>query len=128
MRMRITQPYFDGLASQKMLLPWCKACEKVHFYPRSACPHCWNEDDYDWREASGFGAIHTLTVVRNNPPPAFVGMLPFAVVVIELDEGVRILSNLVGDYESATIGDRVAVEFIERSGENLPVFRAVTGE
>lgn len=121
--MDIQKPFFKGLAENKLLIPYCKACGKAHFYPRSACPHCWSEEDYDWREASGTGSVHTFTIVRANPAPAFVSMLPFPIAVIELDEGVRLLSNIVGDYEDTEIGDRVEVEFVKRDGQSLPLFR-----
>jgi uncharacterized OB-fold protein len=125
MRMQIAKPFYEGLEEQKLLLPWCKSCGKPHFYPRSACPHCWSEEDYDWREAKGTGVIHTFTIVRCNPPPVFVPMLPFPIAIIDLDEGVRILSNIVGDYDGVAIGDRVRVEFVARGGESLPMFRRV---
>ena len=125
MRMKIAQPFYAGLDAGRLLIPWCRSCGKPHFYPRSACPHCWSEENYDWREAQGTGVIHTFTVVRSNPPPAFASMLPFPIAIIDLDEGVRILSNIVGDYEGMAIGDRVAVEFVTRGGESLPVFRRV---
>jgi len=123
--MTIQRPFFEGLKQGKLLIPYCESCGKAHFYPRSACPHCWSEDEYDWRPASGTGVVHTFTVVRNNPPPAFVPMLPYSIAIIELDEGVRLLSNIVGDYEDTAIGDRVEVEFVERDGESLPLFRRV---
>lgn len=121
--MNIQKPFFEGLEQEKLLIPYCTSCGKPHFYPRSACPHCWCEDDYDWREAKGTGVIHTFTIVRSNPPPAFQSLLPFSVAIIDLDEGVRILSNVVGDYEELAIGDRVQVEFVSRAGESLPMFR-----
>ena len=123
--MNIQKPYFEGLQQGKLLIPYCTSCGKPHFYPRSACPHCWCEDDYEWREAKGTGTIHTYTIVRANPAPAFVPMLPFSIAVVELDEGVRLLSNVVGDYEELDFGDKVQVEFVERDGETLPLFRRV---
>jgi uncharacterized OB-fold protein len=123
--MNIQKPFFAGLEANKLLVPFCKSCGKPHFYPRSACPHCWCEDEYDWREANGTGVIHTFTIVRSNPAPAFVPMLPFSVAIVELDEGVRLLSNIVGDYEDLAIGDKVEVEFVEREGQTLPLFRRV---
>lgn len=122
--MNIAKPFHDGLKENRLLLPWCKACGKPHFYPRSACPHCWGEE-YDWREAAGTGVIHTCTVVRNNPPPAWVSRLPYAIAIIDLDEGVRLLSNIVDDFEEMEIGDPVALQFITRDGENQPLFRRV---
>lgn len=121
--MTIQKPFFDGLAESRLLIPYCKACGKPHFYPRSACPHCWAEEEYDWRESAGTGVIHTFTIVRSNPPPAFQAMLPFSVAIIDMDEGVRLLSNVVGDYEDLAIGDKVQVEFVTREGQTLPMFR-----
>lgn len=121
--MNIQKPFFEGLQQNRLLIPYCRSCGKPHFYPRSACPHCWSEQEYDWREAEGTGRIHTFTIVRSNPPPAFVPMLPFSVAIIELDEGVRLLSNVVGEYEDMAIGDKVQVEFATREGKSLPLFR-----
>lgn len=123
--MKIAEPFHEGLTQGKLLLPWCTDCGKPHFYPRSACPHCWGEE-YDWREAAGTGTIHSCTVVHNNPPPAWVPRLPYAMAIIDLDEGVRLLSNIIGDDDGEMqIGDRVAVEFVTRDGQNLPLFRRV---
>jgi len=123
--LKIAKPFYDGIREQKLLIPHCRSCGKPHFYPRSACPHCWSEEEYDWREARGTGVIHTFTVVRSNPPPAFVPMLPFSVAIIDLDEGVRMLSNIAGDFDKLAIGDRVALDFVERGGQALPMFRRV---
>jgi uncharacterized OB-fold protein len=116
-------PFAEGLKARKLLLPWCVSCGKPHFYPRSACPHCWSEEPFDWRPAAGTGVVHTFTIVRSNPPASFAHLLPYAIAIIDLDEGVRLLSNIVGEWEATAIGDRVEVEFVERDGEILPLFR-----
>ncbi len=122
--MTIAQPYFDGLARGELLLPWCRSCGKPHFYPRFACPHCWS-DVYDWRPASGSGVVHSFSEVRANPPTAFAARLPFAIAIIDLDEGLRMMSNIIDDPAALAIGDRVRVEFHQRDGVNLPLFRRV---
>lgn len=118
----IAKPFEEGLREGKLLLPWCKSCGKPHFYPRSACPHCWSED-YDWRPAKGTGTVHSYTVTRANPPTAFTSELPYAIAIIDLDEGVRLLSNVLDGVAGLAIGERVAVTFIERDGAVVPVFR-----
>ncbi len=120
--MNITMPFHEGLARKQLLLPWCTSCGKCHFYPRNACPHCWGEE-YDWRPAAGTGVVHSFTIVRANPPTAFATMLPYAVAIVDLDEGVRLLTNLIGDFDRVAIGDKVHVEFVERDGASLPLFR-----
>lgn len=122
--MKIARPFHQGLEAGRLLLPWCTDCGKPHFYPRSACPHCWGET-YDWREAAGTGTVHTHTVVRSNPPPDFVPMLPYPIVIIDLDEGVRMMSNIVGGHDDLRMGECVRVEFHERNGRKLPMFRRV---
>ncbi len=120
--MKIAKPFYEGLKRNTLLLPWCKSCGKPHFYPRAACPHCWSED-YDWRPAKGTGTLHSFTIVRANPPTSFAASLPYTIAIIDLDEGVRILSNIVGDAAGLAIGDKVGVEFVTRGGEQLPMFK-----
>lgn len=123
--MSTLSPYFEGIARRQLLVPHCQACGKPHFYPRYACPSCWGEV-YDWRPALGSGRIHSHTTVLANPPSFFVALLPFRIAIIDLDEGVRMLSNVIGD-EPITVGDIVALEFIDRAGSTLPVFRIAKG-
>lgn len=123
--MNIAKPFHDGLAHKQLMLPWCKSCGRCHFYPRSACPHCWAEE-YDWRPATGTGVIHSFTIVRANPPTAFAAMLPYVIAIINLDEDVRLLTNLIGDGSGVAIGDKVRVEFARRDDANLLLFRRVT--
>lgn len=123
--MKIAKPFHDGLLRSQLLLPWCKACGKPHFYPRSACPHCWSEE-YDWRPAAGTGAIHSFTTVRANPPTAFASALPYHIAIIDLKEGVRLMSNIAGVGDGIAIGDKVQVEFVSRGDVCLPTFRRVT--
>jgi uncharacterized OB-fold protein len=120
--MTIAKPFFEGLRDDKFLLPWCKSCGKTHFYPRSACPHCWG-DEYDWRPAAGTGTVDNITVVRANPPTAFRDKMPYTIAIVELDEGVRLLSNVLDEPGTVSIGDRVQVEIAERDGEMIPLFR-----
>jgi uncharacterized OB-fold protein len=122
MLMKIAKPFEEGLRQRELLLPWCKGCRKPHFYPRSACPYCWGEE-YEWRRAEGRGRIHTFATVRANPPSAFASAVPYVVAIIDLAEGVRMLSNVAGDPKALAVGAPVRVEFIERDGQTLPVFR-----
>lgn len=120
--MNILTPYFDGIARRQLLVPHCLSCGKPHFYPRHACPGCWSED-YDWKPAVGSGTVHTHTTVRANPPSSFVALLPYRIAIVDLAEGVRMLANIVGEV-APEVGDAVQLDFIERDGAPLPVFRA----
>ena len=114
-----------GLAKRQFLIPWCTRCGRYHFYPRFACPHCWG-DEFDWRPAGGRGVIYSLTVVRANPPSSFIERLPYAIAIIDLDEGVRTMANLAGGIGAAEIGSRVSLAFSEVDGVTVPVFRVET--
>lgn len=122
--MSILQPYFDGLQARTLLVPYCKSCGKPHFYPRHACPHCWSED-YEWKPANGSATVITHTRVLANPPSQFESLLPFDIAIVELAEGVTLLTNII-ESPKIEIGDRVSLCFIERDGGWLPVFKKAT--
>lgn len=86
-----TLPFWEGARNHRLVLPWCRDCGKPHFYPRALCPHCLSQA-LDWRDASGRGKLHTY-VINHKPAKGFTA--PYVIAVVELDEGVRMLSNLV---------------------------------
>ena len=89
------RPFWEAARKEKLIIQKCKDCGKFVFYPRIACPHCFSEA-MEWVEASGKGKVYTYTVVENNAPSAFIRDIPYVVAVIRLDEGVQMLSNVVG--------------------------------
>lgn len=78
----------------------------------------------DWRQASGRGVVHTFTVVRQAAEPLLKARLPYAVAIVELDEGPRIMSNVIGcDVDAVRIGMQVSVTFVDAGdGLSLPMF------
>jgi uncharacterized OB-fold protein len=89
-----------------------------------ACPHCFSEQ-LSWVQASGRGSVYSYTVVYNNAPSAFARDVPYVVAVIQLAEGVRMLSNIVQcDLDGLRCDMPVEVTF-ERLDEafTLPKFR-----
>lgn len=83
------------------------------------------EDELEWIEASGKGKIYSYTVVRQHPHPFFQERLPYAYAIIELEEGVRLISNvLTDDVESLACEMPVTVDFEDIDDTlALPVFR-----
>jgi len=121
-----SQPYWDAARDRRLVIRKCKACGELHFMPRHVCPHCWS-DELEWVDAKGQGEVHSFTIIRRASDPAFAFQVPYAVALIELDEGVRMMSNIVGDDAlSVEIGDRVQVTFEDRGeGALIPQFKRV---
>lgn len=103
----ISAPFWDGLKQGKILMQHCGACEKWTFYPRRHCSHCLS-GQVEFREVSGAGTLYTYTVARIPTLPEFAGPDPQLLAVVELDEGVRVNTTLVGLKEDEIeIGMRV---------------------
>jgi len=88
------QPFWDATKEERLIIQKCKDCGEHIFYPRIACINCFS-DNLDWIECSGRGTIYTYTVVEANAPSAFIQDLPYVVAVVILEEGVRMLSNII---------------------------------
>jgi hypothetical protein len=117
-----SQPYWDGAREHKLLVQLCAGCGQHVFYPRALCPHC-HGDELTWTQASGQGTVYSLTVVRRPAGPAFADDVPYVIGLIDLEEGVRLLSRLhVSDPADAHIGMRVRVAFDDHDDITLPVF------
>ncbi|MDB5575537.1 MAG: hypothetical protein JWR80_713 [Bradyrhizobium sp.] len=115
-------PYWDALNEGRLILKSCGSCGKSHFYPRELCPHC-HSDNLSWIEASGRGVIFSFTVCRRPAGPAFAGEVPYVVALIDLAEGPRIMSRILGDPAAVVIGRQVVVRFERQEQEFvLPFF------
>ncbi len=107
-----SEPFWDALNDDRLHLPRCTACAYVIWYPRHHCPNCGaGRDQIEWFDASGRGAVYSYTVVRRNRG-SWGEILPYIVAYVELDEGPRIMTNIVEcDPESVTIGQAVEAVF-----------------
>ncbi len=122
-----TQAYWEATQEGKLLYQQCNGCQSVVFTPRGHCNHC-GSIDLKTLESKGEGAVYTYSVVRQNRQPAFAEMGAYSVAYIDLDEGFRMLSSVVGvsdPTKEISVGMRVKVEFEEQdSGDyRVPVFR-----
>jgi uncharacterized protein len=116
-------PYWEGLQGGALLIQRCETCGTVRHPPRPRCGHCASAD-FSWTAATGLGTVYSFTIVRHAPNPALAASVPYVVALIELDEGPRLVSNVVGvDPDLVAIGQRVRVEF-DRLGPDavLPRF------
>jgi len=101
----LTAPFWEAAKRHELLIPRCRSCDSYFWFPRPACPTCLKED-WEWTEVSGKGRLHTFTVVRQPSNPSFNEDVPYAYAVVQLDEGPRMVSNIV-DCE---IPDGLAVD------------------
>jgi uncharacterized protein len=118
-----SRPYWEGLRQGELRIQRCDACGRAVFYPRALCPHC-HADTLSWIVASGRGTIYSYTVVHQAFGP-FATETPFFVAIVELEEGVRMMTRVVdAPRERIAIGAAVHVTF-ELVGEDLtlPYFR-----
>jgi uncharacterized OB-fold protein len=121
-----SQPYWQGARENKLLIRKCNACGQVHFMPRHVCPTCWS-DDLQWIEASGKGTVHSYTIIRRASDPRFAHLVPYVVVLVDLQEGPRMMANVLGENALKTkIGDALTLVFEDRGdGDQLPQFQRV---
>jgi uncharacterized OB-fold protein len=121
-------PYWNSLREHAMCLPYCAACGRFFFYPRTVCPRC-HSGDVEWRQASGHGVIYSYTVVRRAPARAFAADVPYTVALADLDEGCRIVARVRPDDAPRTaIGARVQIDYHDVTDTlTLPVLRLVAG-
>ncbi len=122
----VTRPFWESVKAHAMRIQRCAACGRYVFYPRPLCPHCFSAA-LEWTPISGRGVVYSFTIVYRHPGAAFQAELPYVVALVELDEGVRMLTNLVQvapDPAQLRIGMPVEVVYEDVTPEiTLPKFR-----
>ena len=115
-------PYWDATRSQALVLPYCTTCDRPHWYPREVCPWCLTET-IEWRPASGRGTVYAVSVMHKPGPMRDAADGIYAVALVDLDEGVRIMTNVPVDV---SVGDAVSVQWSPLSdGRHLPEFAPI---
>ncbi len=116
-----TAEFWAATARGTLLLPRCDECSTVIWYPRVFCPACGSQT-VSWIEASGRGIIYSFTVARRGMGP-YKDAAPYAVAYVELEEGPRIMTNVVDDDPgSLEVGMPVQVVFHD-TGEGSALYR-----
>ncbi len=118
--------YWEKCREHELWLRRCNDCQRAYFYPRDICPHCFSRN-VTWVKASGRGTLFTYAIVHRPPTPAFRDRVPYVVAIVELEEGPKMPTNLVGiepDPAKIRVGMPVVVDFEDVSPTiSLPVFR-----
>src|ERR1700712_1147499 len=117
--------YWDAYREKRFLIAKCGACDRVHHYPRPICPFCWS-DDVSPSEASGRATLYTYSTVFVNDLAPFKERLPYVAAMVELDEGPRVMTTVVGcDPADLRVGMALTVDFQSLTEElDAPVFRS----
>ncbi len=119
-----TQAFWRATKDKRLTYQQCADCGAVVFYPRRRCSSCLSAN-LKWKESAGEGTVYTYSIVRQSYHPFFRSMAPYAVAWIDLDEGPRLVSNVVGieDPSGVRIGMRVKVRWEEHEGLCVPLFK-----
>jgi len=120
----LTEPFWEATRAETLLMQWCRACDAGVYWPRWHCPRCLGSD-LGWTEMSGRGSVYSFNVMHVAGNPTMADRVPYMIALVDLDEGVRMATNLVDCAPgSARIGMRVTVSWEPLpSGRSLPVFQ-----
>jgi uncharacterized OB-fold protein len=112
-------PFWDAARQHRLQLQQCGGCHSFIYYPRDRCPRCLS-DQLEWRPVSGRGKVYSYTTVRRASTRSFADK-PYVLAIVELDEGVRMTTNLEAPPETIKIGMPVTVFFDDVTPERTLV-------
>lgn len=125
-----TEAFWAATSEERFLLQRCPRCGAAQFYPKVTCTACGAPEPV-WEEASGRGTVHTFTVARRATAPAMEPYVPYAIAIVELAEGPRVTTNVVGcDVDAVRVGLPVELVWDEPGpdGFRLPLWRPARDE
>ncbi|HLC29661.1 MAG TPA: Zn-ribbon domain-containing OB-fold protein [Dehalococcoidia bacterium] len=91
----LTKPFWEAAKRHELMMQRCKKCAEWIFYPREQCPNCFSQD-MEFQKVSGRGRVYAYTTVYQPAHPAFNDEAPYVFAIVQLDEGVRVATNIVG--------------------------------
>ena len=120
-----TQFFWDKVRQHELWIQSCNDCSHAFFYPRFHCPRC-SSDNVEWFRASGKGTLYSY-VINHRPPPGLEEEAPYAIAVVQLDEGPRMMTNIVdveNTPENLVLDMQVEVTFEDVAEEvTIPKWR-----
>ncbi|PHP67773.1 DNA-binding protein [Zhengella mangrovi] len=121
------ETYRQALDAHRLTFQHCRHCGNNWLPARAECPRCWS-DDFDWHAASGNATVHSWVVFHVAFDPRYRDRVPYNVALVDLDEGPRLITNIIDmPDDTDVIGRRVALVFEEDMDRQLPRFR-LTGD
>ncbi|MCU1503633.1 MAG: Zn-ribbon OB-fold protein [Ilumatobacteraceae bacterium] len=117
-----TRGWWEGCGRGELVLQRCTTCRRIQHKPRALCAKCLT-DTVEHFVASGRGTIHTFTVTHQNFMAPFNEHLPYVLAYVELAEGPRVLTNVVGiDPADVRIGQQVVADYASSPRDDGEVF------
>jgi uncharacterized OB-fold protein len=119
-----SQTFWENARAHKLVLQQCSGCGACQFFPQPCCRKCLSEK-LQWFEANGKGKIYSFTIIHRPPSHAFEADVPYIVAIVELEEGPRLMSNIIGiPSDDVRVDMPVEVSFDDISPTvSLPKFR-----
>ena len=123
-----SEAFWEATKEQRFLIQRCDACDSAIFYPREVCPQCLSSDSLEWRPSSGKGTVYAYSVQHRPANPTMADRVPYTVALVELDEGIRMMSNIIDCApDDVSVGMPVTVAWEDLSdGRKLPQFSPAT--
>ena len=119
---KITEEFWEAARNEEFLLQYCVETGQAQFFPRPVSAFTGGRD-LEWRKSEGKGEIYSYTITRRGPPP-FRDAGPYLIATVELEEGVRVLSNVIDcKFDDIKIGMKVEMAWVEAGAYKFPVFR-----
>lgn len=118
-----TAAFWDATRDKRLLVQWCTSCGQAVFFPREVCPFC-TSSALEWRLASGCATLYSFTVEHKAQTSVLGGAGPYVIALVDLDEGVRMMSNVVHcPVESLVVGMALEITWeLLSDGRHLPLF------
>ena len=118
-----SKPFWDGAFEGRLILMRCADCREWRLPSRPHCDACLS-DKFTWEQASGKGTVRTFGVMHQKYHPGWAAVSPYNVTIVELEEGPRLPTNIVGiENADIRVGMPVVVEFERHEDVALPKFR-----
>jgi uncharacterized OB-fold protein len=119
-----TRAFWEATRQGRLVYQVCDRCGRIVFHPRLHCPHC-GSLELKTRESAGRGTVYSYTVIRQHGHPFFGTRLPYVVALIDVDEGFRMLSEVVAEPDAVRVGQRVRLDWEDQGQIRIPLFRTV---
>ena len=116
----VSAPFWDATRNRELHMQRCGDCARLVWYPRAVCPHCAGLE-LRWERLSGKGIVYAASVHHRAALPALADKVPYTVVLVDLEEGARIMSNVFG--QPPGVGEAVSLAWTRLpDGRHLPAF------